>query len=227
MKALTFPTLLGTLALLLASCDKPKVAAPPPPPGSDGKFANGGATGLVARIRALSIAVQEAQKAGDTSKNEQFMARAMTLLTEGRSHAASVTRAEMPQFVASLNEFAKSMSELSATLAPEIAARFAVELNNTNQMLAAATPASSTYASVSGAELQKMSSPPASSSIPPMKSYSGAPKGSGKFDSSQKYETPSASTEPSRPPPETPASPATPAPEAPATPAVPAVPEIK
>ena len=224
MKALTFPTLLGTLALLLASCDKPKVAAPPPPPGSDGKFANGGATGLVARIRALSVAVQEAQNAGDTSKNEQFMARAMTLLTEARSHAASVTRAEVPQFAAQLTEYLKPLGELAATATPEIAARFATDFKNTNDILANMNV---DYAALSSTSLAALAPPPDSSKRPPMKSYSGAPKGSGKFDSSQKYETPSASTEPSRPPPETPASPATPAPEAPATPAVPAVPEIK
>lgn len=218
MKALTFPILLGSLAILLASCDKPKVAAPPPPPGSDGKFANGGATGLIARIRALSAAVQEAQKAGDTSKNEQFMARALTLLTEARSHAASVTRAEIPQFAAQLTEYLKPFGELAATATPEIAARFTNDLKNTNDILA---NMSVDYAALSSTGLQTLAPPPESSKRPPMKTYSGAPKGSEKFDSSQKYETPSAPTQP--PQPGSPATPTTPAPEAPTPPAVPPV----
>jgi len=221
MKALTFPALLGALALLLASCEKPKVAAPPPPPpGSNGQFANGGATGLVARIRALSNAVQEAQKAGDTSKNEQFIARAITLLTEARSHAASVTRAEVPQFAAQLTEYLKPLSDLATTATPEVAARFATDLKNTNDILANMAV---DYATLSSTGLQTLAPPPESSKLPPMKSYSGAPKGSGKFDSSQKYESPGAQTEPSKQPPSS--TPTPPAPEAPAIPAAPAVPD--
>lgn len=218
MKALTFPALLGSLALLLASCDKPKVAAPPPPPpGSNGQFASGGATGLVARIRALSTAVQEAQKAGDSSKNEQFMARAITLLTEARSHAASLTKAEVPQFSAQLTEYLKPLSDLAATATPEVAARFATDLKNTNDILA---NMSIDYATLSSKALESLAPAPESSKLPPMKTYSGAPKGSGKFDSSQKYVSPGAPEEPAKTPPS--AAPTPPAPEAPAIPAVPA-----
>ena len=220
MKALTFPALLGALALLVASCDKPKVAALPPPPGSDGKFADGGATGLVAKMRTLAEAVQNAQKAGDPSKNEQFLAQAVTLLTEARSYVAGVNSAEMPQFVAKLNEYIKPISDLTTTLAPGTAARFTSELNNTNQMFAAMTPASASYSSLSGTELQKLAQAPASSSIPPEMTNAGSPKGRAEYNSSQKPPNPVGQTTQSKstPPPVSPS----PAPAVPTVPAVPA-----
>ena len=118
MKIVHFVPLLGTCALLVTSCEKPKttVAPPPPPPGADGKFSDPNAGEFLKQFEAYAERAKVARNTGDTSKFQILNSEGTAFSINARNIAGRLKEDELPQFQAKVAEFEKVHLDVKSLL---------------------------------------------------------------------------------------------------------------